>query len=144
MWATVEEFFYHDLAGIKGPKYYGGRSPAPGFSEIVIQPFIADDLVSAGAVVKTVRGLISSRWRKTAGGLTLDVLIPPNATAVVHVPTLGSDRPRIVETRSTAWENGAYVPGVDGITHAEADRGATAVAFSVGSGYYRFSVGAAD
>ena len=144
MWATVEEFFYHDLAGIQGPKYYGGRSPAPGFSEIVIQPFIADDLVSAGAVVKTVRGLISSRWRKTAGGLTLDVLIPPNATAVVHVPTLGSDRPRIVETRSTAWENGAYVPGVDGITHAEADRGATAVAFSVGSGYYRFSVGAAD
>ena len=144
MWATVDEFFYHDLAGIKGPKYYGGRSPAPGFSEIVIQPFVADDLASAGAVVRTVRGLISSRWRKTVGGLTLDVLIPPNATAVVHVPTLGSDRPRIVETRSTTWENGAYVPGIEGITHAEADRGATAVVFSVGSGYYRFSVGAPD
>src|SRR5262249_47605027 len=31
LWASIEEFFYRDLAGIDGPRYYGTRTMAPGF-----------------------------------------------------------------------------------------------------------------
>ena len=65
MWATIDEFFYNDLAGIKGPDYYGPGYMTPGFRRIRIEPHLPGDLKHAAASVKTVRGMVSSRWKRT-------------------------------------------------------------------------------
>ena len=141
MWATIDEFFYNDLAGIKGPKYYGPDSFDTAFGTIDINPFIPDDLDHAGAHIKTISGQVSSKWKKTKEGLTFDVLIPPNTAANVTVPILDIGNPVIQEAFTTVWKEGSFVPGVGGISGAEKLDGKKAVSFSLSPGYYRFSVG---
>ena len=136
MWATIDEFFYNDLAGIKGPDYYGPEHITPGFANVRIAPFVPDDLNHAGATIKTVRGEIASKWAKTDGGLALEVSVPANSRAAVSVPKLGLANVAIDEGGADVWKDGAYVAGVAGVESA-ADAG-DAVTFEIGSGSYRF------
>ena len=144
MWATIDEFFYNDLAGIKGPKYYSSISDEPGYRNIVIDPFIAEDLEYAGGEIVTVRGPIFSRWRKTSDGLLFDVSIPPNTNATVCVPTPDIETREIFESGISIWKDGMFVPGAEGFHGAEIAEDRKSIKFSVGSGYYRFSVGPND
>ena len=64
MWATIDEFFYNDLAGIKGPDYYGPDIMSPGFKDIIIEPYPLGDLDQAAGNIKTGRGLLSSSWKR--------------------------------------------------------------------------------
>ena len=85
-----------------------------------------------------MRGIVSSAWKRSDGGLALEVRIPPNATASVEVPTLGLEDAKIAESGNAVWVGGAFVPGTDGISAAsESPKG---VAFALGSGTYRFEV----
>ena len=59
MWASIDEYFYNDVAGIKGPGYHGPETMTPGFRRIHIEPHPPRDLERAGASIKTVRGQIS-------------------------------------------------------------------------------------
>jgi alpha-L-rhamnosidase len=36
--------------------------------------------------IQTIRGLVSSEWRRHEESLILDVSVPPGATATVHIP----------------------------------------------------------
>jgi alpha-L-rhamnosidase len=136
MWATIDEFFYNDLAGIKGPEYYGPRFMTPGFREIQIKPYVPGDLEYSSASIKTVRGIISSGWKKTDNSLTLDVTIPVNATASVSVPVIGLKNATITKGGIVVWKDGAYVSGVEGITGGKPEAGY--ITFDTGSGEYRF------
>jgi alpha-L-rhamnosidase len=138
MWATIDEFFYNDLAGIKGPDYYGPGFMTPGFREIHIKPYVLGDLTYASASIKTVRGIISSGWKKTDNSLTLDVTIPVNATASVSVPVIGLKNATITEGGKVVWKDGTYVEGVAGITGGKLEAGY--VAFDTGSGDYQFKI----
>ena len=138
MWATIDEFFYNDLAGIKGPDYYGPEPMTPGFANVRIAPFVPDDLNHAGATIKTVRGEVASKWTKTDGGLTLAVSVPANSRAAVSVPTMGLSDFAIDEGGVDVWKDGSYVAGVDGVESAE-DAG-DAVTFEIGSGSYTFTL----
>ena len=89
MWASIDEFFYNDLAGIKGPDYHGPATFTPGFRRFHIEPHPLGGLQHAGATLRTVRGDISSHWRRGESSFALDVTIPVNARARVSVPTLG-------------------------------------------------------
>ena len=136
MWATIDEFFYNDLAGIKGPDYYGPGFMTPGFQQIRIKPYVPGDLKYSSASIKTVRGIITSDWKKTDNSLSLDVTIPVNATASVSVPEMGLKNVTITEGGKVVWKDGAYVSGVEGITGGKQEAGY--VTLDTGSGEYKF------
>jgi alpha-L-rhamnosidase len=138
MWLTVDEFFYNDLAGIKGPDYLGPGFMQPGFAQLEIQPRILGDLTHANASFRTVRGMVSSSWRRTGRSLTLDVLIPVNSQARVAVPKLNWNKVRVSEGGAIIWDASQFLPGQSGITGA-VEQG-DYVNFNVGSGGYSFVV----
>ena len=128
MFGSTEKFFYKDLAGI-GPA-------APRFRKINVKPRIVEDLTYAKASLKTVRGLVSSSWKKTEDSVTLKVTIPVNSEAKVSVPKIGLKRVMITESDKPVWKNHRYVKTVSGITAGtETD---DYVTFDAGSGNYTF------
>ena len=138
MWASIDEFFYNDLAGIKGPDYHGPGFMAPGFSEIHIEPHPLGDLEHAGATLKTVRGELASHWRRTDCSFSLEVTIPINSAARVSVPTLGLSNISVSEGGNAIWQDNAYLPGRDGIISAVVRD--EYIDVEVGSGSYRFEL----
>ena len=120
---------YKGIAGISPLK--------PGYAEILIRPEIVGDLTSAGGSVKTPRGFVSTSWTKVSSSqVNLNVTIPFNSTAIVHVPTLGSTTPRITEGGVVIY-NGGFISGVSGITSLQSTLNSS-IAFNVGSGSYSF------
>ncbi len=141
MWATIDEFFYNDLAGIRGPDYYGPGEAAPGFREIHIKPRVLGDLKYAKATFRTVRGVVSSSWKREGKSLVLEVTLPANSRGSVSVPKLGLAKVTITEGGKVVWKDGSYVSGVAGITGAADSAGY--VTFHLGSGQYRFKLSSA-
>ena len=78
MLGQIQEWFYHDLAGI--------QSGTPGFKHLIIKPAFVGDLKWVKASYNSVRGMIVSEWKRDGDKLTLDVTIPPNTTATVELP----------------------------------------------------------
>lgn len=79
------------------------------------------------------------------GAFTFDVTIPTNAAATVLVPYgAGANASTVTVTEGAAatpvWANGAYVPGVVGVSGAADNAAARAIAVRVGSGSYSFSL----
>jgi alpha-L-rhamnosidase len=111
---TIDDWFYDYVAGI--------RSAAPGFEQITIKPEALGDLESASASVETVRGPVSSSWKRNAQRLQLKVEIPVNAIAEVHVPA--DDARNVTASPRSATE---LIGEADGYA-----------IFSVGSGSYTF------
>jgi len=111
----IVTWFYRGLGGINPDP------SAPGFGRIIIKPEVVGNLTSAKAETRTLRGLISSAWRLEGGNLILEVTIPVNSTAAIHVPAISKDK-------VTA----------DGATFVRSESGRQI--FSVGSGRYTFTV----
>ena len=138
MLAGVGRLFYESIAGIQEPHYYGTGRFGPGYRHFNIKPHALGDLTHASASIKTVRGVISSSWKRTKGSFVLAVEIPVNSKAKVSVPVLGMKGVAITEGGKTVWKNDSYIDGVAGITAAARD--ADWVTFDVGSGSYRFEL----
>jgi len=136
--AGVSRFFYDSIAGIQEPRFYGAREFKPGYGHIRIKPHVLGDLTYANASIKTVRGVISSSWKRTTHAFVLEIEIPVGSTAQVSVPTLGLKAFTITEGGKGIWQNDSYINGVAGI--ADARRDADRVAFYVGSGSYCFEL----
>ncbi|MCX6873212.1 MAG: hypothetical protein NTW21_05305 [Verrucomicrobia bacterium] len=96
------------------------------------------DLTHASASIKTIRGVVSSDWKKTGDSLVMNVTIPANACGRVSVPSLGLNNATITEGGKTVWKDGTYVKGVVGITAGKQEAGY--YTFDVGSGEYGFMV----
>lgn len=122
MLGQINEWFYHDLAGIQ-PDETG-----PGFKKIVIKPAVVGDLLWVKASYDSVRGPISSAWQRSEGRLTMTLTIPANTTATVYVPTM---RPNSV------MENGTAASTARGVKFLRTENGCAV--FEVGSGTYSFS-----
>ena len=74
------EWMFDTVAGI-------GLDPTqPGFKHILIRPRPGGDLTHAEASYDSIRGRIISEWKCDGDKLTLDVTIPPNTSATVHLP----------------------------------------------------------
>lgn len=82
MLGHLTEWLYHDLAGIQNDP----ASPIPAFKRVIIHPAVVGDLTWVRAQYDSLRGRIRSAWRRENRHLTMEVTIPPNTTAVVHVP----------------------------------------------------------
>ena len=138
MLAGVGRLFYESIAGIQEPPYYGTAKFGPGYRRFHIKPHALGDLKHAKASIKTVRGIISSSWKRTENSFVLEVEIPVNSGAKVSVPTLGLEGSAITEGGKAIWKDDSYIDGVAGITDGRRD--ADWVTFDVGSGSYRFEL----
>ena len=133
MFGSVGSWFYKALAGINAD------FSQPGFEKVIIKPHIVEDLTYAGASLKTIRGLIVSRWWRRGGeALALEVVIPVNSKGEVHMPTMGLKNPVIEESGRVVWRNGCFIEGVPGVESGRMED--SYVVFNVGSGSYTFSV----
>ena len=82
----------------------------PGFRRFVIRPQIAPGLAWAEAEYRSVRGLIVCRWRRDGNRLILEVVVPANTEALVHVP---GESARVLPAGGTAPVQGTRT-GPDG------------------------------
>ena len=80
MLGHIIEWFYSDLAGIRPDEN------APGFAHFVVAPQFLAQLDSVRASHQSLRGTITSAWRRVANSLTVDVSVPVSATATVLLP----------------------------------------------------------
>ncbi len=123
MFGSVSAWFFRSLAGIRP------EPDAVAFNKIVIRPGVVGDLTSVAGQYNSVRGPVTSNWRKDGNQLTLDVTIPVGVTATVRVPAKTADAVR------EGGQPAANAPGVEyrGTENGEA-------VFRVGSGQYQFTV----
>jgi len=119
MLGQINEWFFHDLAGIQ-------NDPAcPGFKKIIIKPALVGDLSQAGATFDSEQGKIVSEWQRDKKHVTMNFTIPVNTTATVFVPAAD---------RKSVTENGRQFDQSPGVKFVgmEADK----AIFTVQSGNY--------
>lgn len=122
---------YKGLAGIEPSQ--------AGYTEVLVKPEIVGDVTSANASVKTPKGPVSVNWTKVSNSqVVLNVTVPVNMKAVVHVPTLGNTDAIVSEGGIQVWNNGSIGNTVAGVTLFSSS--STAIVFKVGSGSYSFTM----
>ncbi len=119
MMGSIDAWFYRALAGIQPDE------ARPGFEHIVIRPFVPESVSWVRSRVQTIRGPVAVDWTKREGALELNVAIPANCEATIHVPASSAD---LVQS-TPPLDPSRSVPG--------------AVVYEVGSGDYRFRRAAA-
>lgn len=75
MYGSIGAWFYRRLAGIQVP------DDAIGMSRVIIRPPLDLTLSEASATLGTVRGELSSTWRRIDGTAVMDIRIPLGTTA---------------------------------------------------------------
>ncbi|HTB82256.1 MAG TPA: family 78 glycoside hydrolase catalytic domain [Candidatus Sulfotelmatobacter sp.] len=115
MLGQIQEWFYHDLAGIQN------APGSAGFKHIVIDPQPVGDLIWAKASYHSIRGKIVSDWKRDGESFSLHITIPANTTATVYVPA---------NAGTSVALNSLHAE----FLHDEGDR----AVFAVGSGDYEF------
>jgi hypothetical protein len=127
MLGQINEWFYHDLAGIQSDP------TAPGFRKIIIRPTPVGDLNDVRARYDSSAGNIASHWHKSGDEFNLDLTVPPNTTATVHLPA---------SALKSVMEGGRKIRSVPGIKVI--GKGSGEVLLEVGSGTYQFQTTVAD
>ena len=77
MYGSVDAWFYSHIAGIK----FDGE----GCEKVTVKPYFPKSLLSASAEVETVMGVLSVRWMKLWGELSLIVDVPFGMKATVEL-----------------------------------------------------------
>jgi alpha-L-rhamnosidase len=85
MLGQIQEWFYHDLAGIQN------APDSAGLKKIIIAPQIVGDVTWAKASYNSIRGKIVSDWKREGGKFILKVEIPANTTATIFIPAKSAD-----------------------------------------------------
>ncbi len=135
MFGTVNEYFYKYLAGIQAPTNDG---TSVGYRDIHIKPYIPEEMEWAEASVETVRGTVSSGWKKSGEILHLEVTIPANTSGKITIPKLSDSEVQISESGDVIWRNGKVVENASGITTGVEDE--QSVVLEVQSGRYAFEI----
>lgn len=124
--------FNHYSFGAVGEYLYsavGGISPAsPGYKTILIQPVPGVGLTWANTSYSSTRGLIFTAWTNSGNSFDLDVVIPPNTTAQVYVPTTNV---------AAITESGVPAFSSPGVTYSSTSN--NYAIYAVGSGHYSWS-----
>ena len=128
--ASVDGWLYRALAGLNVDP------SGPGWQRIRVEPQVVRDLEWASGSIESMRGPVACAWRRTEDGMNLAVTIPAGSEAEIHVPKPPPGPVVIREGGRVVWRDGAFQPGVEGLTGArDAQR---AVIFLAGSGRYTF------
>jgi len=114
-------WFYQGLAGIRPDP------AAPGFKQIIIKPAIVGDVTWVKCHHDSPYGRIVSNWKIENSKLTMDVTIPANTTATVHVPARDA---------AVVTEGENAIDKIKGVKFLRMENGAAV--YEVESGCYRF------
>jgi len=101
-YGAIGDWMYRVVAGIDT------KPDMPGYKGIVIKPTLDSRLTSASAEYQTYYGKIKSSWKIEGGKVQLDVEIPANTKATIHVP--GGD---VVEVGSGKYSFTGNLPNAD-------------------------------
>ena len=118
MLGHIQEWFNRDLAGIQPEDI--------AFKKIRLRPMPGPGVTAASASLQTPYGLVKSAWKQDGNAFTMDVTVPANTTATVHVPA---------KSREDVTK-GADAEGVKFLRHHNGR-----AIFETGSGAYRFRAG---
>jgi alpha-L-rhamnosidase len=121
MLGQINEWFYHDLAGIQPDE------SVPGFKSVFVKPNVVGDVQWVKSRYDTVRGPVIAEWTREGAKLTLDISIPANCTATVFVPGLSS---------AEVTESGVPAAVSPHVRWLREENGSTV--YSVESGRYHF------
>ena len=129
--------YNHYAFGAVGEYLYGGvggiKAASPGYRTIVIQPVIGEGLTWAKTSFESIYGRIVSNWKREGQKLTMDLTIPANTTATVHVPA---------KDVTAVTEGGNTIDKVKGVKFLRMEN--SAAVYAVGSGTYRFGSSLTD
>lgn len=121
MLGHIQEWFHQYVAGIRPD------DTVSGFHRFVVKPEPVGDLTWAAARHRSPYGEIATRWERADGRLTLDVTVPVNTAALVHVPAADGDR---------VTEGGRPAEEVEGVEFIRREK--SWAVYQVGAGRYRF------
>ncbi len=122
MMGSIDAWFYKYIAGIQLDENF------PAFASFVVKPLVLDSLGSAKADIETIRGTISSAWKRMNGHFSLKVEVPFNTSAMVYIPGKEGDEIK---------EGGVPVVQAKGVDPLGFKEGASI--FRVHSGRYSFT-----
>jgi alpha-L-rhamnosidase len=100
----------------------------PGYAHVIIAPRPGGGLTEARATHQSPYGEVVSGWKVEDGTMTQEVVVPPNATATVHLPGA---------TAGQVTEGGASLAEAEGV--GDPVQGDDVVTLEVRSGRYSFS-----
>ncbi|WP_442759567.1 alpha-L-rhamnosidase C-terminal domain-containing protein [Streptomyces pseudogriseolus] len=107
---------------VNGYAHIAGIAPGrPGYREVVVRPRPGGGIDEARATLSSVRGPVSTRWRRRGGHFELTCSVPVNTTAQVWIPASATDRVEHTGAALLRHEEGCQV-------------------FRAGSGTHRFAV----
>jgi alpha-L-rhamnosidase len=125
--ASADNWLYQGLAGFR-PDHEG-----PGFKKILIKPAVVGDLTWVKCYHDSPYGRIVSHWKRESQKLTMELTIPANTTATVHVPTRDA---------AAVTESGKSADRAIGVKFLRMENGAAV--YAIGSGTYRFGSSLTD
>jgi hypothetical protein len=123
MLGHLESWFYSGLLGI------GQSDRSTGYADLLLKPQVIEPLEWARGEYRSPRGRVASSWKKERGRLVVEVEVPANATAEVHLPAPAGAAIR--ESGRPLSRRG------DVVLRSRSEREAVV---SIGSGRYRFEV----
>ena len=116
------QWLFSDMAGIE--------TRGPGFKNILIRPRIDKSMGYVKARYHSIHGEISVYWKNQKNKFYLEITVPANTSAEVHVPATSEK-----DIRESQWS-------LDKVQHAELDSFSQGIAkIKVGSGHYVFESG---
>ena len=81
MFGSIDAWFFRSLAGIQT------MEETPGYEKFIIHPFFPNEgLNSVSASVQTIKGEISSRWKRNGDQIKLEITIPANSEGTIKLP----------------------------------------------------------
>lgn len=116
-------WFYEYLAGMKNAE------GSYGFEKITIKPYPVEGLHYVDASFNSVKGMISSYWKKDTNTFKWYVSIPGNTEATIYIP---------FEEGKEITENGQKISFSEDISFIRKDK--SYLVYELGSGKYSFSV----
>ena len=121
MYAGILEWYYRSVAGISNIE--------PGYKKIQIKPAFNLGLSEVKCSYESVRGTISSNWKKEGEKIILDIKIPVNTTAEVYIPA---------KKAQSVTEKGKPLTEISGTKFLRIENGSTI--YEMGFGSYNFTV----
>ena len=135
MFGDISAWFIEYIAGI--------RPGSPGYKTIIVKPEITGTLAWAMGSHDSPYGVISNSWRIDEQTIHMDVTIPPNSTAMVYLPTLGTIMANLVieEGGINICHKGHTTSNDPGVTfdHFEGNGMQTYAVWNIASGHYLFA-----
>ncbi|MBP2330678.1 alpha-L-rhamnosidase [Kibdelosporangium banguiense] len=120
-YGAVGDWMFQNIGGLSALE--------PGYKRSRIAPAISGGLTEGSGQFDSVYGRLSSSWKAHDGTIDLNVTVPVNTTAEVHVPT---------KTRWAVTEGGRPAATASGVRFLRMEDGAAV--FEVGSGSYSFGI----